>query len=121
MEQKHCTILRQHWSNIRENLELNNILPKLVTVLTETEEEEIKAQRTSAKRCDKLLEILPTKGPTAFKVFVEALKEEASYLASDLIEAGNKEDPNQSSPLGDRSIHYVTQGRVEFPPKCNFS
>jgi len=32
-----------------------------------------------------------------FNVFVEALKEEAPHLADVLIEAGSKEDPNQSS------------------------
>lgn len=121
MEHKHRIILRQHWSHIRVNLEPDNILPKLVTVLTATDEGEIKAQFTRQQRCDKLLEILPRRGPTAFKVFVEALEEEAPHIGHVLIEAGNKQDPNQSSPLGDRSIHYVTQGRVEFPAKCNSS
>ena len=102
MEQKHRTILRHHWSNIRDNLEPKNILSKLVTVLIETDEEEIKVQSIRQERCDKLLEILPRKGPKAFKAFVEALKEEAPHLASDLIESGNKEEPaNQSSALMD--------------------
>ena len=99
MEQKHRTILRHHWSNIRQNLEPKNILPKLVIVLIETDEQEIKAQPTIHDRCDKLLEILPRRGPNAFKVFVDALKEEAPFLASDLIESGNKEERNQSSAL----------------------
>jgi len=59
----------------------------LVTVLTEMDEEEIKAQLTRQERGDKLLEILPRKGPTAFKVFVEALKKEVPHLADVLIEA----------------------------------
>ncbi|XP_044179742.1 death domain-containing protein CRADD-like [Acropora millepora] len=87
MEQKHRTILRHHWSNIRKDLEPNNILSKLVTVLTETDEQEIKAQFTRQERCDKLLEILPRRGENAFKVFVEALKEEAPHLADVLIDA----------------------------------
>jgi len=75
------------------------MLPKLVTVLIETDEEEIKARSTVQERCDKLLEMLPRKGPEDFKVFVEALQEEAPHLASDLSESGNKEEPNQSSVL----------------------
>ena len=105
MEEKHRIILRYFWANIRRNLEPRNILPKLVSVLIETDEEEIKVQSTRQERCDKLLEILPRKGPNAFKVFVEALKEEAPHLASDLSEAGNKKEPNQSSVLRDRSIN----------------
>ena len=104
MEQKHRTILRIHWSSIRDNLEPKNILPKLVTVLIETDEEEIKTQSTRQERCDKLLEILLRKGPIACKVFVEALKQTVPHLALDLIEAGNKEETNQSSAFRDRSI-----------------
>ena len=104
MEQKHRTILRLHWSNIRNNLEPNNILPKLVLVLTETDEEEIRKQSTRQERCEKLLKILPTRGEDAFNVFVNALVKETPHLAKKLTEAGNKDEPNQSSTLRDRSI-----------------
>ncbi|XP_067020541.1 uncharacterized protein [Acropora muricata] len=87
MKDKHRLILRHSRVSIGRNLEPNNILSKLVTVLTETDEEEVKAQLTRQARCEKLLEILPRKGPNAFKVFVEALKEEANHLADVLIEA----------------------------------
>ena len=90
------------------DLEPRNILSELVTVLTEKDEDEIKAQCTRQERCYKLLEILLRRGENAFEVFVEALKKEVPHLADLLIETGNKEDPNQSSALGDRSIHYVT-------------
>ena len=96
MEQKQRTILRLHWSSIRDNLEPKDILPKLVTVLIETDKEDIKAQSTIQERCDKLLEILLRRGPTAFEVFVEALKQTVPHLAVDLIEAGNKEERNRS-------------------------
>ena len=101
MEEKHRSILRHHWSNIRENLEPNNILSSLVLVLRETDEEEIREQSTRQERCDKLLYLLPRRGPNAFNVFMEALKEEAPHLALDLIVTGNKEVPNQSSALRD--------------------
>ena len=105
MEQKHRTILRHHWANIRDNLEPKNILPKLVTVLRETDDEEIREQSTRQERCDKLLRILPRRGENAFNVFVNALVKEAPDLASELTEAGTKEEPNQSSALMDRSIN----------------
>ena len=107
MEQKHRTILRHQWSNIRDNLEPNNILPKLVLVLRETDEEKIREQSTRQERCDKLLYILPTRGEKAFNVFVNALVEEAPHLASELTEAGNKKEANQSSARRGRSISKV--------------
>ena len=107
MEEKHRTILRHQWSNIRDNLEPNNILPKLVLVLTETDEEEIREQSTRQERCDKLLYILRTRGENAFNVFVNALVKEAPHLASELTEAGNKKEPNQSSARRGRSISKV--------------
>ena len=107
MEQKHRTILRHYWCNIRDNLEPNNILPKLVLVLRQTDEEEIREQSTRQERCDKLLYILPKRGENAFNVFVNALVKEAPHLASELTEAGNKKEPNQSSARRGRSISKV--------------
>ena len=105
MEDRLRNILRCHRPNIRMDLEPENILANLVKILNQTDEGEIRAQSTREKRCDKLLEILPRKGREAFTVFVEALQGEAPHLASDLIEAGNKEEPNQSPALSDRSIN----------------
>ena len=105
MEQKHRTILLHHWANIRENLEPRNIFPKLVTVLREMDYDEIRAESTRQERCDKLLDILPRRGKNAFNVFVNALESQVPHLASELTEAGNKEEPNQSSALMDRSIY----------------
>lgn len=105
MEEGHRSILRYLRPNIIRDLEPNNILPDLGRVLTEEDEEEITAQPTRRKRCVKLLEILPRRGPFAFTNLRDALDKEADHLASKLREAGNKQEHNQSSALGDRSIN----------------
>ena len=105
MEEKHRSILRDLRPNIIKDLEPNNILPHLGRVFSDTEEEEIRAQSTRQKRCVTLLQILPRRGPFAFTKLVYALDIEAPHLASELTEAGNKEKPNQSSALVDRSIN----------------
>ena len=89
MEKKHRNFLRHYRQNIVKDLEPNHILSDLGSVLTAKDDAEIKAQSTRQGRCEQLLEIIPRKGPNAFKVFVEALKKEAPHLASDLIDAGN--------------------------------
>ena len=71
----------------------------------ETDYEEIREESTRQERCDKLLDILLRRGENAFNVFANALVKEAPHLASDLTEAGNKEEANQSSALSDRSIN----------------
>lgn len=95
MEDWHRDILRSRQFNLEKDLEPKNILSKLTTVLNKNEEDQIRKQSERMERCQKLLEILPRKGPTAFKVFVVALRQEAPHLALDLIEAGNKEETNQ--------------------------
>ncbi|XP_067021500.1 E3 ubiquitin-protein ligase Ufd4-like isoform X2 [Acropora muricata] len=108
MEKKHRTLLRTRKSVLEEDLEPNNILSKLATflILNETEDEDIRAQPTRQKRCERLLDILPRKGPNAFTAFLAVLLEEAPHLALCLIEADNKEEPNQSSALMDRDLSY---------------
>lgn len=105
MEERHRFILRRHKSILAKDLEPKDILPELTTVLNQNEEDEIKVQSTRMERCDKLFDILPRKGPEAFKVFVEALKNQSPHLASCLSEAGNEEKSNQSSALRDQSIN----------------
>ena len=96
MEQKHRTILCNHKSNLEKDLEPRDILSKLATVLTEKDEQKVRAQRTRQGRCNKLFDILPRRGAKAFNVFVDSLKEETNHLALVLIEAGNKKEPYQS-------------------------
>jgi len=110
MEQKHHSILRQHWSYIRDNLEPNNILPRLVLVLRETDKEEIREQSTRQERCDKLLCLLPRGGKNAFNVFVEALKKEAPHLALVLIEA-EKGTENELSSAREQSVELQAEVR----------
>ena len=83
MEQKHRTILQDHWSNICDNVEPKNILSKFDTVLSETDKKEIRKQSTKQEGCEKLLHILIRRGKNAFDAFVNSLDEEAPDLASE--------------------------------------
>lgn len=91
MDDKHRDILRRHWSELRRDLEPTKLLPFLVSILDVTDEQEVKVKLTREDRIDKLLEILPRRGPKAFDEFVKALQEAGqSFLASPLIqEAGD--------------------------------
>ena len=58
----------------------------MVNILDVTDEQEIKQRATREESCDKLLEMLPRRGPDAFIEFVRALKEVQPFLAVPLIQ-----------------------------------
>lgn len=100
----HRDILRNKRALLIKNMEPLKLLKYLGSTLDETDDEEIKAQPTRGKACEKLLEILPRKGQNAFDEFVNALKEVQTqyYLAVALIEAGNEEEAFHLSRCGGR-------------------
>ncbi|XP_067020537.1 GRIP1-associated protein 1-like isoform X2 [Acropora muricata] len=114
MEGKHRAILRHYRPNIVKDLEPNNILPDLGSVLTAKDDAEIKAQSTRQGRCEQLLDIIPRKGPNAFKVFVEALKKEAPHLALDLIDADHKETDKELRQVREQNANL---GRENYDLK----
>ncbi|NP_001085317.1 CASP2 and RIPK1 domain containing adaptor with death, gene 2 S homeolog isoform X1 [Xenopus laevis] len=78
MDPKHKELLR------RQRLELcaeglaDGLVPQYLLqegIITESHLEEISSQVTSQRRAMKLLDILPTRGPKAFEVFVDSLSE----------------------------------------------
>ena len=85
MDDKHREILRRQRYNLRRDLEVMKLLPKLFSVLDLEDEEEIKAEATRRKKVEKLLDILPKKGPEAFDVFVRGLLETQPFLAAPLL------------------------------------
>ena len=85
MDDKHRKILRRQRPNLRRDLEVKKLLPKLHSVLDTDDEEEVKAEPTRLKKVDKLLIILPKKGPEGFQVFVKGLQEIQPFLASPLL------------------------------------
>ena len=90
MNDRHRDILRRHWSALRRDLELMKLLPYLVNVLDVTDEQDVKIKVTREDRIDKLLEILPRRGPEAFHDFVKALQEVQPFLAVPLVQESGK-------------------------------
>ena len=85
MDDKHRKILRRQRSNLLRDLQVMKLLPRLHSVLDTDDEEEVKAEPTRGEKVDKLLNILPKKGPKAFDVFVKGLQEIQPFLAAPLL------------------------------------
>lgn len=84
MDDRHRSLLRRHTVSLRRDLEPKKILPYLVTILDPDDEQQIKNQPIREDQVDKLLDILPRRGPQAFRCFVEALESVQPHLG-DLI------------------------------------
>ena len=86
----HRDILRRHWPSLRDDLEIEELLPHLVNVLTQADQEKVKAEATRRDKIDKLLEILPRKGPEAFDNFLKALQKIQPFLSALIQDTGKK-------------------------------
>ncbi|KAJ7363131.1 hypothetical protein OS493_011406, partial [Desmophyllum pertusum] len=63
MNDKHRDILRRNWASIRDDLEIEELLPHLVDVLGPADQEKVQAEATRREKIDKLFDIIPRKGP----------------------------------------------------------
>ncbi|KAJ7371905.1 hypothetical protein OS493_022002 [Desmophyllum pertusum] len=86
MNDKHRAILRRHGPKLRRDLEPKKLLPYLSQVLDSVDEEYVKAGVTRIYMADRLLEMLPRKGPATFDEFVKALQRIQPFLADLLLQ-----------------------------------
>jgi len=86
MDDKHRDILRRHWSSFRRDLEPVKLLPYLVDVLDATDDQGMKVKATREEQTDKLLDILPRRGPKASDDFVKTLREVQPFLGTPLLQ-----------------------------------
>ncbi|XP_046858886.1 caspase-7-like [Xenia sp. Carnegie-2017] len=83
MEDKHREVLRANRMKIVRDLDVDNATSFLYSksILSENDRDEIKANKTFQSKSDKLLDILPRRGPEAFGVFVKFLDENQPFLS----------------------------------------
>lgn len=88
MDGRHRKVLQKCWKELRRDLEPKKLFPYLTEVLDNSDIEDLNARSTREGCVDALLEKLPRKGPQAFGIFVKALQETQSHLATTLQCAG---------------------------------
>ena len=88
MLQAHRTILVTRRADIVKDLRVNDVLDELKSkfVLETENTEQILHEKTSREQAEKLLDILPNKGSTAFECFRKSLREKYPHLAQLLTE-----------------------------------
>jgi len=80
MQQADAERLRKNRVDIVADLDVHTVLDRLIanSIIVSEDHELISSKPTSQERARLLLDILPTRGPHAFGVFVQALRE-ANY------------------------------------------
>lgn len=87
MNDRHRDILRKNRPTLNRDLEPDRLLVYLTTILSESDIEEIRQEGTREKKANKLLDMLPRRGPHAFNAFKEALRKgNQSFLVDHLME-----------------------------------
>lgn len=118
MDERHKTILRKLRLWLSEQLLVSEtIVPFLYQedILTQAQVEAIESQESSKHRVLKLLDILPSRGPRAFEVFLKSLHE-FSWVRDTLqrdLEAlpGGAESESSDESLSDHILHKVPTDR----------
>lgn len=89
MLETHRHLLLEHGPKIVQDLLVEDVLTELRSkfVIDQDDSELIESERTSRRRAEKLLSLLPQKGYEAFQAFYEALLDKSPHLAK-LLESG---------------------------------
>ena len=90
MDDEHRKILRGCREELEKDMEPEKVLRQMVDPhLFKTEDEdEVKAEKTRHKQCEKLLDMLARKGARAYEIFVKTLKNVHPHLANVVLSAG---------------------------------
>lgn len=114
MDPKHKALLRTHRVYLSgELLVSDTIVPFLYQeeILTEAQVEEIKSQPTERQKSLKLLDLLPSRGPRAFDLFLRSL-EDFSWVREQLLLELHK--PPEPGPTSSGETKERVQGSPGF-------
>ena len=121
MDALHRNNLRYCRSRIVEDLNVVDIIDHLIEndVVDEETQERIMGERTRKAQARALLDSLPSRGPGAYKVFLESLRENYSWLAEDLENKDSSDltDFSETNHIND----ILLKGGVPHPPSFNIS
>ena len=83
MEPVHRDILRKNRMDITRDLNVDQATSYLysASILSENDRDEILALKTQQAKSEKLLDVLPKRGPKAFGKFLEFMNENQSFLS----------------------------------------
>ena len=121
MENTHRNNLRHCRQKIVDDLDVRDVLDTLIEneILDEENHEKILSEKTRRAQTRSLLDTLPTKGPRAYSIFLDSLRENYSWLAEEIEtkEKTGRKDTHEVTQLQDLLI----KGGVPHAPSFSIS
>lgn len=89
MEHSHKEAIRKNWTYLLENLMVDDLLDYLIShsIITENMKEEVEIQRTRRDKATQLLFIVQKRGPKAFQILLDGLRECHMEFIADRLES----------------------------------
>lgn len=89
MEHSHKEAIRKNWTYLLENLMVDDLLDYLIShsIITENMKEEVEIQRTRREKATQLLFIVQKRGPKAFQILLDGLRECHMEFIADRLES----------------------------------
>ena len=115
MRQLDRDVLLDHRFELTKKLKVDRVLPHMGSIFDLSDCETIRHEKTSFEKAARLLDILPRRGPHAFRLFLLALEREHPQLCRLLVDACRKNisdggGDGQDESSGARARH--ARGRV---------
>ena len=95
MERRHQEALRRNWVYLMDNLIMDGVLDSMMSkeIFTSTMGEEVSVKQIRKDQVTHFLFTLIRRGPHAFDLFLEALRENSQeFIADQLVETLNEEN-----------------------------
>ncbi|XP_059905122.1 death domain-containing protein CRADD [Gadus macrocephalus] len=89
MDQAHREVLRKQRLYLSNQILVSDTIVQFLyqeNILTASHVEEIESQNTSKRKTLSLLDVLPTRGPRAFDLFMESLLQDFSWVRDSLLQ-----------------------------------
>lgn len=102
MDPKHKKLLRTQRLFLSEELLVDDLIIQYLyqeEILTESHLEEIQSESSSRNKTLKLLDILPSRGPTAFHHFIKSLEKDFPWIRDKLVQLNEEEEESPPPPF----------------------
>ncbi|XP_056445612.1 death domain-containing protein CRADD isoform X1 [Gadus chalcogrammus] len=114
MDQAHREVLRKQRLYLSNQILVSDTIVQFLyqeNILTASHVEEIESQNTSKRKTLSLLDVLPTRGPRAFDLFMESLLQDFSWVRDSLLQQLEAQ-PAATGPGSEDDVPEAVLGRV---------
>ncbi|XP_065124623.1 death domain-containing protein CRADD isoform X1 [Paramisgurnus dabryanus] len=119
MDPKHKKLLRSLRLHLADELLVGDTIVQYLyqeEILTQSQLEDIQSESSNRDKALKLLDILPTRGVSAFHHFISSLEKEFPWIKDTLLQKLSEEESDPPPPFtGDAVVYMCERARERYP------